>query len=446
MKKFLLFLINLIGISFYSHALVISEVMYDPQGSDTGREWVEVYNDATSSINLSSWKFFESGTNHSLTSSQGGVVIPTHGYAVIADNPTKFLVDYPTFSGILFDSSFSLSNSGEHIAMKETSSGSEISFTDYNPILGGNDDGSTLSFISGAWTRGEATPASENKASVLESATVSATTTENQTSVTQMSPPASDVVFYLPFEKVVIAGAETEFSALAKTRSGKNIDNLICEWAFGDGGRGVGTSTKYTYAYPGKYIAQIEGSNGSVFGVGRINVRVISPDLSIEKINTGKYGVYVDIKNPNSYDLDLSQWKLLINENSFSFPKNTLIAKNSVTRFSGLAMGFASTTISASATVKILFPNLEEVAKYVYSSNSLSVFSTSTISNISLVKPPDLGVPAVAVKFNNRTTYISKKEIKIDTSTSSSDIKIVTNKTENKNTGIANWLRKLFSW
>lgn len=461
MKKFLLFLINLIGISFYAHALIISEIMYDPQGSDTSREWVEVYNDTQSDINLSTWKFFESGTNHSLAPSQGGATVPVNGYAVIADNPAKFLLDYPTFSGILFDSSFLLANTGEHLAVKETSTGPEISPVDYNPALGGNDDGSTLSFISGAWTRGEATPGLENKASILiVSTSTSATTTENQATVAQMSPPTSDIVFYLPFEKTVVAGADAEFNTYAMTRGGKNIDNLICNWSFGDGGRATGTSTKYIYAYPGKYIAQVEGANSYVAGTGRINVRVVTPDIFIEKIGAGKYGTYIDIKNPNTYELDLSQWKLLINEQTFPFPKNTLIAGNTTTHFSGLAMGFASTTISASTTVKILFPNLEEVTRYSVSSDIVNVISTSAISNLNFAKPMVLGVSTTTVSSLRLSVLSSQrtlgssvsiktnsKEIKPEvTTTSSSTIKIVTNKTENKNTSIANWLKKFFGF
>lgn len=470
MKKLFLILLNLIGISFYAHALIISEIMYDPQGSDTSREWVEVYNDTQGDINLSTWKFFESDTNHGLVSNQGGTIVPVNGYAVIADNPAKFLLDYPTFSGILFDSVFTggLSNSGEHLALKETSAGPEISPVDYNPALGGNDDGSTLSFISGAWTRGEATPASENKASVLEivSTSTSATTTENQATVAQMSPPTSDIIFYMPFEKTVVAGADAEFKTYSMTRSGKNVDNLICNWSFGDGGQSTGTSTKYIYAYPGKYITQVEGTNGYVAGTGRINVRVVAPDIFIEKIGAGKYGTYIDIKNPNTYDLDLSQWKLLINEQSFPFPKNTLIAGNTTTHFSGMAMGFASTTISASTTIKILFPNLEEVAKYVVPSDIVSTISTSTISNLNSTRPMVLGASITAVSSSLSVLssqrrlgssvsaklaikeIIKPKENKPEATTTStlavstSTVKIITN----KNTGIATWLRNLFGF
>jgi hypothetical protein len=40
------------------------------------------------------------------------------------------------------------------------------------------------------------------------------------------------------------------------------------------------------------------------------------------------------------------------------------LASNNVTHISGVAMGFASTTIATSTVVKILFPNQEEVTRF----------------------------------------------------------------------------------
>src|SRR4051794_22700873 len=37
--------------------VILSEIMYDPQNSDTNREWVELYNTGTSAVSLSGWQF-----------------------------------------------------------------------------------------------------------------------------------------------------------------------------------------------------------------------------------------------------------------------------------------------------------------------------------------------------------------------------------------------------
>ncbi len=418
MKKFFTLLFFIFSV-VHVHAVYFSEIMFDPQGSDTSREWIEIYNDTSGPIDFTSWKFFEGATNHGITSSQGGASVPSNSYAVIADNPTKFLLDYPSFSGILFDSVFTggLSNSGEHIALKESSSGVEIGSVDYDPTIGGNNDGSTLSKIDGLWVRGSATPGSVNQASTLEvvssSTSATATTTEHQTVIAQMSPPSADIVFYMPFEKTVVAGADADFSTYGMTRAGKNIEGLAATWAFGDGGQSTGTSTKYRYVYPGRYIAQVEGTNGYVAGTARVKVHVVPPDIAIAKIDVGKYGTYVDVSNPNTYDLDISQWRLSIDGSYFPFPKNTLIGGNSTTRFSGLAMGFASTTVSSSTVVKILFPNLEEVTRFTFNpetNNNSIVLGTSTIVNKSFAtstvttKPVIKSVTKIVKNINVATT------------------------------------------
>ncbi len=104
-----------------ANAIVINEIMYDPAGSDAGREWVEIYNNESFEVNLLGWKFFEEGTNHGLTLANGSWTLPAGSFAIIADNYTKFLLDYSDFNDTLFDSIFSLSNFGESIALKNSS-------------------------------------------------------------------------------------------------------------------------------------------------------------------------------------------------------------------------------------------------------------------------------------------------------------------------------------
>jgi hypothetical protein len=417
MKLITLSLTMITGILF-AHAVYFSEIMYDPQGSDSTREWIEIFNDTSTSIDFTSWKFFESGTNHGIVSFSGGTTVSPSGYAVIADNPVKFMTDYPSYSGVLYDSSFSLSNTGEQLILKDGTL-TAVDTVTYNTALGGNDDGSSLSFISSLWTRGSATPGATNQES-LAIVTTTATTTDNQTTVAQMSPPTPDIVFYMPAEKIVIAGADAELSTYGMTRAGKPIENLVYTWAFGDGGQGIGSSTLYRYAYPGRYVAQVEGTNGYVKSVGRIIVRVVPPDIAISNIGVGKYGNYIEITNPGGHDLDLSQWKILINGASFPFPKNTLILKNTTTRFPGVAMGFASTSIATSTEIKIVFPNQEEVTKYTYTNPEIKIETPKVVT----IPPKKINYPTPRVLGTSTTTIgTTTPQIK---SRGSKDTRIIT--------------------
>lgn len=394
MKNALLIVLFISG-SMQTSALVINEVMSNPTGDDSGREWVELYNDSASSVDLSNLTISIKGATAIAVTPPGSTSLPAGGYAIIGSTvsgATKFLQDYPSYSGLLFKSAISLVNTGT------TSIDIKINGTTVNSLASytAAKEGSTLALIGGSFILGIPTPGSDNQADTggSSSQTATATTSNNQGTVSQVAPPSADIVLYVPFEKTVVAGATSFFEAYALTHAGAVVSGLTCKWAFGDGGEGKGSTTTYTYAYTGKYIAQVEGGNGSVTGVARMIVRVVAPDISITAVSSGKYGNYIDIINPNMYDLDLSQWRLVINGQGFSFPKNTVLAANATTHFSGIAMGFASTIISAGSSIKIVFPNQEEVTSYRVP-DSLLVLPVATISvsattSIAIINKPVL--------------------------------------------------------
>ncbi|MDD5050816.1 MAG: lamin tail domain-containing protein [Candidatus Pacebacteria bacterium] len=146
----------------------ITEIMYDLKGgSDTGREWVEIQNRGDVSISLSGFRLLDSTKevleNHEpLKPIQGGSTIPAHGYAVIASDSKKFLADNPGFSGILFSSSFSLSNTGEILVLKDKV-GNEIDRILYMPSWGGAGDGNSIQSFSDGWRAGAPSPGGAEK-------------------------------------------------------------------------------------------------------------------------------------------------------------------------------------------------------------------------------------------------------------------------------------------
>ncbi|MEW6481618.1 MAG: lamin tail domain-containing protein [bacterium] len=109
------------GILQASSDIVINEIMYDPQGSDENREWVEVCNIGNSSVDIANLKFVTDDTAHDLTLVMGTFNLQPGSYAVFCQATQTFLSDYPDFSGNLFDSSWSsLSNiSSETLRLKD---------------------------------------------------------------------------------------------------------------------------------------------------------------------------------------------------------------------------------------------------------------------------------------------------------------------------------------
>jgi len=112
-------------------------------------------------VDFSNFKFFEGNTNHKLTLIQGDIKVGTAGYAIIVANNIKFKIDWPNFSGTIFDSSFSLSNSGEILAIKDADL--ILDEYTYKSSSGGAGDGKSLQKIDGVWVASIPTPGTENR-------------------------------------------------------------------------------------------------------------------------------------------------------------------------------------------------------------------------------------------------------------------------------------------
>ena len=184
MKRVLLFLLAFILlISSASAEVIISEIMYDLNGSDTGREWIEIY--SADEANLSGWKFYEAETNHRLNLTKGSETFT--GYAVIADNVNNFLSDNPDFDGVLFDSSFSLKNDNETIALKNSTLNITFEIT-YSSEWGGNGNGRSIQFADDEWCEGIPTPGEENECQE----SIEENTAENDTQINQTQQPDNE--------------------------------------------------------------------------------------------------------------------------------------------------------------------------------------------------------------------------------------------------------------
>jgi len=129
--------------------IIFTEIMYDVEGSDGDREWVEIYNTCGSDINIdSSWRFFD-GSNHTITVSQGDDVLNSCEAAVIVDDVAAFMIDHPGYSGTILDSVVSLNNSGEELKLSLDNGASWLVQVVYNSDLGAAGDGNTLEYDNG---------------------------------------------------------------------------------------------------------------------------------------------------------------------------------------------------------------------------------------------------------------------------------------------------------
>ena len=176
-------------------AVQFTEVMYDVPGADTGHEWLEVTNTGSASVDLTGYKFFQGGVNHGMSVVQGTTTLAAGESAVIAANTTKFLADYPAYAGVLFKSSFTLTNTGESVSLKDKALAVVDSLT-YSSSMGANGDGNSLHLSNGSWISGAPNPGSNApsaaiKKAVSVSAATTKTTTQTSASSVKKSPATS---------------------------------------------------------------------------------------------------------------------------------------------------------------------------------------------------------------------------------------------------------------
>ena len=164
--QILLLVCGIICVPIFAHAqVVITEIMYDlTQGPDGGREWIEVFNAGNSPVKLTDFRVVESGKSHKITAEAGDDFVAAGTYVVIADNAGKFKIDFPAYSGRLFDSAFSLSNSGETIGIADSGGKSIDSVSYNNSSANGTGDSlqrnpSSTLFAAGIPSPGEGIPA-----------------------------------------------------------------------------------------------------------------------------------------------------------------------------------------------------------------------------------------------------------------------------------------------
>jgi len=138
-------------------ALQITEIMYNCEGSDEDCEWIEVYNNEDSAIDLVEWRFYEGETNHKI---KGDGTLEPGEYAVIADNSES--LDYDC---LILDSTFSLKNKGgEDIAMRNPAE-EIVDFVSYTNDLGADGDGNSLQLEDNEWCVGTPTPGGQTECS-----------------------------------------------------------------------------------------------------------------------------------------------------------------------------------------------------------------------------------------------------------------------------------------
>ncbi|MEK9131340.1 MAG: lamin tail domain-containing protein [Patescibacteria group bacterium] len=358
--------------------VLISEVMYDVSGTDSGREWIELQNTGSTPVDLTSLKLFEANTNHSLVESQGSATLAAGGFAIIADDPAKFKVDWPNFAGVILNSSFSLSNEGEAISIKDGDV--VIDQVSYSGSLGAAGDGKSLvrngsTFSAstpspGAGITSDTTTSSDGGQTTSSSNTTTAGSTSNTSSPNTTTSGTSQTAsvgatipqIYADAGEDVsgVTGASLLFSGKAYGLKKELLVNARLIWNFGDGAIAEGLSVLHTYALPGTYTVFLDVASGQYSAVDKKVVTIVPSALTIGTIVKGVDG-YATITNGTAVELDLSRWYLKNDAGLFLLPAHTVVSPRGTLSIPNNISGLFVTD----STAELLYPNGEVAHQYL---------------------------------------------------------------------------------
>jgi len=311
--------------------------MYDLDGSDEAREWIEIFNNSSTTIDLADWKFYEAETNHKL---KGDVILSGGEYAVIVDNKETFLTDNPSCSGLIIESTFSLSNKGEYLAIKDADL-NIINEITYSSDWGANGNGKSLAKIDSQWVEAEPTPGDPNSAEATEppdepEPEPPPITTGGGGPPAENHPPVAQA----GSDQTILTNTEIIFDASAS--SDPDNDQLSFFWNFGDGTTSDKVQQSHQYAFPGEYLITLTVSDGKLEATDSLTIYVFAAGIIINEFSPENN--WVELYNLSEQIINLENYKL----NNFIFPKGSLI---------GAKQYLVISAVDCANDLKLIYPN-----------------------------------------------------------------------------------------
>ncbi|MES2930949.1 MAG: lamin tail domain-containing protein [Patescibacteria group bacterium] len=387
---FVILFFSLIRISYASFE--ITEIMYDLEGTDANREWIEVRNTGSEADDLSAWYLFSANTKHALVP-QGASLVPSQGYAVITQNVDKFKADWPNYTGFLFDSSWSgFNNETGTIALKDPSL-AIIGEVLYSSSLGGAGDGNSLQKISGGWKGGAPTlgdsagPVGESSESETDDSSDESKNTASSSTSSKKEKEKDIPRISTEITSSTTAIATLEFPVSARTLgySGEPLVFGRFVWNFGDGMIREEKDYRaftYVYSYPGEYIVSLSYYQNflqsSPIATDRITVKVIAPDVAISSVGADS-NPFIELENKSTIEIPLSRWIIAAAVHSFVIPDGMVILPGKKVKFSPRVTGFTS---QDTRSVTLFNPSRETIS--FYPSTTLPEATVASTSDISI--------------------------------------------------------------
>jgi len=358
-----------------SSGLVINEIMYDAEGKDDNKEWLEVKNLTGEEFDLSDLKIIDHKGNHPLPKEISK--LPPNGFFIFAHNAEQFLLDYPNIECLVIDGTLDLLNNGETIKIVKKTE--EVFSLTYSSADGGAGDGKTLErkekdglFVLQASQEKGGTPGRENS---LWQEVLPPAEEEPTEETPGTAPPAeTDPESFAPLK----ADIGPDITALVGQKIA--FDTKLCAgqvkyifWNFGDGASLTGKeTTEHAYLFPGKYLASLTVGDGAAELTDFRAVTILAGEIEISEFlaqapEADAENEWIELFNNSASPVFLDGWMLDDEEKGsspFVFPKNSLIPEKSY-----LVLSRQTTKIALNNdgdAVRLLLPDKEVFQEIKY--------------------------------------------------------------------------------
>ena len=158
-------------------------------------------------------------------------------------------------------------------------------------------------------------------------------------------------------DRLTVVGNPVIFIASPTKLQNLSEQAITYKWSFGDGTTLLGKTVTHNYRHAGNYAIVLNAYGSDKQAVSRINVKVILPLISLQRVSDG-----IEIENKSGSEINLGGWSLANNNKSFIIPEDTLVSTGTRVVFADETTGINSADITLSNPIKkIITTTLPEI-------------------------------------------------------------------------------------
>lgn len=378
----------------FAYGVVINKVMFNPGGTDTGLEWIELFNGNQTDTNLSGWQLYADAAGYFSFPSSFVLGPSKHVVVHIRQSGTDSSTDlyYPvgsssnmgntSGSATLFnaeprgkDTIKSFVEWGKSAETWESAAADagmwgKGTFIDLSSFVEGqlialHTDGVATGQVS-AWgitSPGQSLPSPTPSPSGLigspspspsdsPSSPAQSLSPSPRSSPPSPTPSVPHISAYAGEERTVWMSTAIEFVGYAKGLAGSPLETARFWWNFGDGQTQEGRSVLHEYAIPGLYTAGLHISSGEYTASDYVAIHVVPNQAAISGVLIGKEGFF-RLENKGNDRVDIGGWSIEDSKGRrFIFPPKTIVAPHAQIAFANRATGLLGEDGSLPLTVR----------------------------------------------------------------------------------------------